>query len=83
MPQPTEIPPISQEQMAEEAARQEAMKARWQYMLTQMNNLRVVVRGLHVNLFIAGMNDELDSQFKKDIKAQLMQMAANLDEVKQ
>lgn len=60
---------------AQKAAEQ---MVRWNYLLAQMNGLRQAARHLQVNLVLANMNDELTSDFKKEMKEQMKQIAATM-----
>lgn len=66
-------PPLLAPEQIQEA------QTRWQYLLNQMNQMRGSTRILQVNIVLANMNDELTKEFKAELRAQLLQMAATLE----
>lgn len=69
-----ELPPLTPDQLAYQDERQRQL-------VNQQMNLHAAVRTLHINLYLANRNRELTPEFKQVVRAQLLQLVVDLEDV--
>lgn len=74
---PQDIASITQPPQVTEPSREQV--AYQQYLQAQMNQFRINFRQIHAGLLIANANKELSDDFKKDLRAQMLQAASILE----